>query len=148
MKQTTTWMLFGVAALVAQPAVTDQQRVFAAGVEVALRTNEAENVRNLPFQAGFAAAYGARHGFTREDALASVTIVPARILGVADRIGSIEVGKRASLFVATGDALEPSTQVTHLFIEGVRVPIDSRHIRLYEEYLDRTPALALPGESR
>lgn len=120
----------------------------AAGVEVALRTNEAENVRNLPFQAGFAAAYGARHGFTREDALASVTIVPARILGVADRIGSIEVGKRASLFVATGDALEPSTQVTHLFIEGVRVPIDSRHIRLYEEYLDRTPALALPGESR
>ena len=66
----------------------------------------------------------------------------------ADRIGSSEVGKRASLFVATGDALEPSTQVTHLFIEGVRVPIDSRHIRLYEEYLDRTPALALPGESR
>ena len=119
-----------------------------AGVTVALRTRETENVRNLPFQAGFAAAYGERHGFTREDALAAVTIVPARILGVDDRIGSIEVGKRASLFVADGDPFEPATQIAHLFIEGVRVPIDSRHIRLYEEYLDRRPALALPGEPR
>ncbi|MEM6326106.1 MAG: amidohydrolase family protein, partial [Bacteroidota bacterium] len=120
----------------------------AAGVQVALRTMEAENVRNLTFQAGFAAAYGRAHGFTREDALAAVTIVPARILGVDDRIGSIEVGKRASLFIADGDPFEPATEVHHLFIEGVKVPIDSRHIRLYEEYLDRTPALALPGDPR
>lgn len=120
----------------------------AAGVEVALRSNESENVRNLPFQAGFAAAWGRDHGFTRQDALEAVTIVPARIMGLDDRIGSIEVGKSASLFVATGDPFETATQVMHLFIEGVRVPIDSRHIRLYDEYLNRQPALALPGGSR
>ncbi|MEM1056060.1 MAG: amidohydrolase family protein [Bacteroidota bacterium] len=117
----------------------------AAGVTVALRTREAENVRNLPFQAGFAAAYGRPLGFTKEDALAAVTIVPARILGVEDQVGSIEVGKRASLFVADGDPFEPATQITHLFIEGIRVPIDSRHIRLYEEYLNRNPMLDLLG---
>ncbi|OZC02626.1 amidohydrolase [Rubricoccus marinus] len=120
----------------------------AAGVTVALRSDESENVRNLPFQAGFAAAYGMQHGYTAQDALESVTIIPARIMGLDSQIGSIEVGKRASLFVATGDPFEPATQITHLFIEGVRVPIDSRHIRLYDEYLDREPALSLPGEPR
>ncbi len=120
----------------------------AAGVTVALRSNESENVRNLPFQAGFAAAYGMQHGYTPQDALESVTIVPARIFGLDAEIGSIESGKRASLFVATGDPFEPATQITHLFIEGVRVPIDSRHIRLYDEYLNREPALALPGGTR
>lgn len=119
-----------------------------AGVEVALRTNESENVRNLPFQAGFAAAWGRDHGFDRQAALEAVTIVPARIMGLDDRIGSIEVGKSASLFVATGDPFEPASQIVHLFIEGVRVPMDSRHIRLYDEYLDREPALALPGDAR
>ena len=118
----------------------------AAGVMVALRTSESENVRNLPFQAGFAVAHGRKHGFTREDALAAITIVPARIFGVERKIGSIEVGKRASLFVATGDPFETSTEVRDVFIEGIRVPIDSRQIRLYDEYLDRRPALAMPGE--
>ena len=120
----------------------------AEGVTVALRTNESENVRNLPFQAGFAAAYGMDHGFTRQDALEAVTIVPARIMGLDGQIGSIEAGKSASLFLASGDPFEPATQVRHLFIEGVRVPIDSRHIRLYEEYLDRRPALTMPGGTR
>jgi imidazolonepropionase-like amidohydrolase len=119
-----------------------------AGVVVALRSNESENVRNLPFQAGFAVAYGMDHGFSRQDALEAVTIVPARIMGLDDRLGSIEAGKRATLFLADGDPFETATQVRHLFIEGVRVPIDSRHIRLYEEYLDRRPALTLPGGTR
>jgi len=106
-----------------------------AGVQVALRTGDAENVRNLPFHAGFAAAYG----MTRENALRAVTIEPARIFGVDDRLGSIEVGKQANLFVTDGDPFETKTTVHHLFIQGYRIPIESRHTKLYDEFLKRTP---------
>lgn len=108
-----------------------------AGVKVALRTNDTENVRNLPFNAGFAAAYG----MGKEEALKAITIVPAEIFGVADEIGSLEVGKVANLFVATGDPFEMKTDITHLFISGYNVPIDSRHIQLYQEFLERSPGL-------
>ena len=106
-----------------------------AGVKVALRTNESENARNLPFNAGFAAAYG----MGTEEALKAVTIVPAEIMGVADQVGSIEPGKRANLFVSDGDPFEPSTQLKHLFIDGWNVPLESRQTLLYDEFLQRTP---------
>lgn len=109
-----------------------------AGVTLALRSGETENVRNLPFHAGFAAAYG----LGRDDALRAVTIVPAQIFGVDDRLGSIEVGKQANLFVATGDPFEPQTQVRHLFIDGYKLPIESRHSKLYDEFLNRNPGAA------
>ncbi len=108
-----------------------------AGVTVALRTNETENARNLPFEAGFAAAYG----LGREEALRAVTIVPAQIFGVDDRLGSLEVGKQATLFVADGDPFETQTQVMHVFINGYRMPMSSRQIRLYQEFLEREPGL-------
>ena len=108
-----------------------------AGVKVALRTNDSENVRNLPFHAGFAAAYG----LGKEEALKAVTINPAEIFGVADQIGSLEVGKIANLIVTDGDPFETKTQIKHLFINGWQVPIDSRHIQLYEEFLERSPGL-------
>lgn len=108
-----------------------------AGVKVALRTNDSENVRNLPYNAGFAAAYG----MGKEEALRAVTIVPAEIFGVDDQLGSLEVGKSATLFIATGDPFETKTQFSYLFIEGWQVPIDSRHIRLYNEFLDRQPGV-------
>lgn len=117
-----------------------------AGVKVALRTNDAENVRNLPFNAGFAATYG----MGREEALKAVTIIPAEIFGVADQIGSIEAGKRANLFVATGDPFETSTAIKHLFIDGWNVPLESRQTLLYEEFLQREPGVTLkpvPGKS-
>lgn len=106
-----------------------------AGVKVALRTMDSENVRNLPYHAGFAAAYG----MGREEALKAVTINAAEILGVSDQIGSIEVGKKANIFVATGDPFETSTKITDLFIDGYKVPMTSRQIRLYDEFLNRTP---------
>ncbi len=109
-----------------------------AGVEVALRTGEAENVRNLPYHAGFAAAYG----MGKDEALRAVTIVPARIFGVGDEVGSLEVGKRANLFAATGDPFETKTDVVHLFIDGYQIPLESRHTKLYDEFLERTPGLA------
>jgi imidazolonepropionase-like amidohydrolase len=113
-----------------------------AGVEVALRTDDRmQNYRNVPFHAGFAVAYGRDLGFDRQAALEALTIAPARMFGLADRMGSIEVGKEATLFVADGDPLEPASEVTALFIEGYQVPIISRQTELYEEYLNRRPGL-------
>lgn len=109
----------------------------AAGVKVAIRTGEAENVRNLPYHAGFAAAYG----MGKEEALRAVTIVPAEIFGVDDQVGSLEAGKRANLFVATGDPFETKTDITHLFIDGYKIPLESRHTKLYDEFLHRNPGL-------
>jgi imidazolonepropionase-like amidohydrolase len=117
-----------------------------AGVKVALRTNEAENVRNLPFNAGFAATYG----MGRDEALKAVTIIPAEIFGVADKIGSIEAGKKANLFVSTGDPFEPATAIKHLFINGWNIPLESRQTLLYEEFLQRAPGVSaqpVPGKS-
>ena len=108
-----------------------------AGVTVAIRSQEVENVRNLPFNAGFAATYG----MGREAALEAVTIVPARIFGVDDRLGSIEIGKEATLFAADGDPFETQTQVVDLFIGGYRISIESRHISLYNEFVNRSPGL-------
>lgn len=108
-----------------------------AGVKVAIRSDGTENVRNLPFNAGFAAAYG----LGKEAALKAITIIPAEIFGLADQLGSLEKGKVANLFVTNGDAMEAKTQVKYLFINGYQIPIDSRHIRLYNEFLEREPGL-------
>ncbi len=108
-----------------------------AGVKVALRTADTENVRNLPFHAGFAAAYG----MGKEEALKAITINPAEIFGVSDQYGSITKGKNANLFVSTGDPFEMKTRITHLFIKGWNIPMESRHTILYDEFLKRSPGL-------
>ena len=118
-----------------------------AGIRVALRTDDRmQNYRNLPFHAGFAVAYGQEVGFDRQAALEAITINPARILGVDDRLGSIEVGKSATLFIADGDPFEPATQVTAVFIDGYQIPLVSRQTELFDEYLRRDPGLSLDGE--
>ncbi len=76
-----------------------------------------------------------------EEALKAVTIIPAEIFGVEDQLGSLESGKKANLFVTDGDPFETKTQVLHLFIEGYKVPIESRHTLLYDEFLDRNPGI-------
>lgn len=108
-----------------------------AGVKVAVRTNDMENTRNLPYHAGFAATYG----MGKEEALKAVTIIPAEIFGVADQLGSLEKGKIANLFVTDGDPFETRTQVKYVFIEGWNIPMVSRHTQLYEEYLERAPGV-------
>ena len=108
-----------------------------AGVDVALRTGSAENVRNLVFHAGFAAA----HGLGKTEALRAVTTTPAEIFGVDDRIGTIEVGKRANLVVTDGDPFQPATDIEHLFIDGYKLPLQNRHSKLYDEFLNRNPGL-------
>lgn len=108
-----------------------------AGVKVAIRTDEEENVRNLPFHAAFAAAYG----LGKEEALKAITINPAEIFGIADQYGSVEAGKRANLIISTGDPLETKSQIIHVFIDGYMIPMSNRHIRLYQEFLERSPGL-------
>ena len=114
---------------------TNPAKLHEAGVKVAIRTNDIENVRNLPFNAGFAAAYG----MGVEEALKAVTITPAEIFGVADKYGSITEGKVANLFVSTGDPFEMKSEIQYLFISGWNVPIESRHTLLYNEFLHRSP---------
>lgn len=111
-----------------------------AGVKVAIRSNEDGNgnYRNLPYHAGFAVAYG----MNKEDALKAITIVPAEILGVSDKLGSIEVGKSATLFVCNGDIFELKTQVSQVFIEGWKMPMQSRQTLLYDEFLKREPGVS------
>jgi imidazolonepropionase-like amidohydrolase len=104
-----------------------------AGVKFALTSPSSSDIRNLPYEAGFAQAYGLSH----EEALKAVTLAPAEILGVADQVGSIEVGKIADLVVTDGDLLEIRTQVKSLFIAGHSVSLETKHTRLYQKYLNR-----------
>jgi imidazolonepropionase-like amidohydrolase len=90
----------------------------------------ANQVRNLPYHA--AAAIG--FGLAADEALKAITLYPAQILGVAERVGSLEAGKDATLFVADGDPLETPTQVTAAWIGGRKVDLDDRHKALYRKY--------------
>jgi len=92
---------------------------------------EAMGTRNLPFMAGTAAAYG----LTKEQALKSVTINTAKILGIDQTTGSIESGKDANLFISTGDALDMRTNnVKHAFIKGNSVDLSNEQKALYDKY--------------
>jgi len=105
-----------------------------AGVRFAIGTGDGgAEVRDLPYHAGIAGAFG----LSKEDALKSVTLYPAQILGVADRLGSIETGKMANIVVTDGDILEPRTNIKYLFIGGRLLPLTSRHTELFESFKDR-----------
>lgn len=114
-------------------AFTNASLLSKAGVKIAFQTSDSAHVRDLPYHAGMAAAFG----LSKEEALKAVTIYPAEIFGVADRIGSIDQGKIANLIVTTGDPLEILTQVKYLFINGRQIPLTSRHTELYEKYKAR-----------
>ena len=86
---------------------------------------------NLPYNAGTAAAYG----LTKEEALAAVTLNAAKILGIADRTGSVEVGKDANIVVSDGDILDmKSNKIVYAFIQGRQVELTDKHKQLYERY--------------
>ena len=92
---------------------------------------EVMNTRNLPFLAGTARAYG----LTEEEAVAAISLNTAKILGLEDKIGSLEVGKDATLFVSKGDALDMrSNGVTFAMIKGNYIDLDNHQIQLYEKY--------------
>lgn len=101
-----------------------------AGVQFTFSTGGATNARHVPYHAALAVAYG----LPADVALRALTLTAAEIFGVADRLGSIEQGKVANLFVATGDPLDIRTHVEEVFIKGRRMPADDRHIRFFEKY--------------
>jgi imidazolonepropionase-like amidohydrolase len=105
----------------------------AAGVQLAFQSSDASNSRTLPYHAALATAYG----LNSDEALNALTINPARIFGVADRYGSLEVGKVANVFVTTGDPLDVRTHVKHVFIRGEAIPFNDRHTELYEKFRAR-----------
>ena len=108
------------------------------------------DVRNLPYHAATAAA----HGLPPEEAVKAITLYPAQILGVADRVGSLEPGKDATLIVTTGDVLETATRVEMAWVQGRPVDLTSKHTQLWEKYRkkyrrdgDAAPGDAPPGDA-
>jgi len=109
-------------------------KLAAAGVRFAITSGEdTPDTRDLPYVAGVAAAFG----LSRDDALKAVTLWPAQIFGIGDKLGSLEVGKIANLVVTTGDLLEARTETKYLFIDGRMVPLDTKHSQLWEMFKDR-----------
>ena len=114
-------------------AFTLPQRVREAGLKYAITLSHrfgGSDVRNLPYHAATAAA----HGLPADEALKAITLYPAQFLGVADRVGSLEAGKDATLIVTTGDILETATRVEQAFIRGRAVDLTSKHTQLWEKY--------------
>jgi imidazolonepropionase-like amidohydrolase len=103
------------------------------GVRFAIVTDDASNSRNLPFEAAMAFAFG----LPREAAIRAITLSPAEIYGVATALGSIEVGKTATLIVTNGDILDHRTSITNVIVDGQETSLDNKHLRLYERYKAR-----------
>jgi imidazolonepropionase-like amidohydrolase len=104
-----------------------------AGIQFSIASDGrfgASGVRNLPYNAATAAAYG----LTEDQAVRSITLSPAEIFGVADRIGSLTVGKDATLIVTDGNILETPTQIVKAYIQGRLVDLTSKHTQLNEKY--------------
>lgn len=115
-----------------------------AGVKVAFTVGgefAASLAKNLPYEAAQAAAFG----LPAEEAVKGVTLYPAQIAGVADRFGSIEVNKVATLIALDGDLLDLRANVKRMWIAGKEVSLESRHTRLYEKYKSRPKPGGVPA---
>ena len=93
----------------------------------------AANLRNLPHLAAQATA----HGLPQNESLRSITLNPAKLMGVDDRLGSIEIGKEATFIAVDGDLLDIRTNVKRMWIAGNETSLESRHTRLYDRYKNR-----------
>ncbi len=115
-----------------QPYKTPSQ-LQKAGVLFAINDEDGQHRgKNLPFNAGTAVAYG----LTKEQALTAITLSAAKILGIADRTGSIEAGKDANLVISTGDILDMrSNNITNAIIQGRMIDLNDKHKELYDKYM-------------
>ena len=115
-------------------AYTVPAQLYKAGIPFCISDGGAAftamNARNLPYHAAMAAAFG----LPKDEALKSVTLYPAQILGVGDKLGSIEPGKIADMMVTDGDPLEDATHVEQVYIAGRAVSMENRQTRLFTKY--------------
>lgn len=109
---------------------TNAAALAKAGVKFAITSAAGDDSRNLPFITALAVAYG----LSPEDAIRAITLSPAEIFGVSDRLGSIEVGKIANLVLAGGDILDVRTPIRNVIIAGQDIPLVSRHTILYDKF--------------
>ncbi|NQV30278.1 MAG: amidohydrolase family protein [Candidatus Marinimicrobia bacterium] len=120
-------------------------KLHKAGVSFCISTSgsafQSAHVRDLPNHAAMAAAFG----LPMDEALRSITLSAAEILGVDDRIGSLDVGKEASLFIANGDILEITTQVEQVYINGTTTDMNDKQKTLYRKYQDKYRQLGIIG---
>ena len=110
-----------------------------AGVKLIISSHETHNAYLSRQGAGIAVSYG----LPWDEALRSITLSTAEILGVDDRLGSIEVGKEATLFISDGDILDVRTQVELAFISGRKIDMSDRHKDLFEKYQEKYKQLNL-----
>lgn len=127
-------------------AFTLPERLRAAGISYCIAGvtdgssgSSSSNARNLPYHAGNAVAYG----LPADEGLKAITLYPAQILGVGDRLGSLEAGKDATLIVTDGDILEIPTHVTAAYIRGAETNLMDRHKRLWEKYKEKYRRLGI-----
>ena len=104
-----------------------------AGVEVIIAQNDSGGERNLRYGAGNAV----RNGMSWDEAMQAVTLVPARVFGIADDYGSLEPNKIANLVIWSGDPFEFASAVERMFIRGREVSLRTRETELMERYRDR-----------
>ena len=105
-------------------------QLYKRGVKIVFASYSAHNVRNLPDAAGYATAFGLPY----DEALKAITLNAAEVWGVADQLGSLDVGKTANVVMANGDPLDVKTDVKQVFIQGRAVPMTDRQVRLRDEY--------------
>jgi imidazolonepropionase-like amidohydrolase len=115
-------------------AYTLPARLAAAGVRFAIASaDRTAHERNLPYNAGLAIAFG----LSPDAALKSVTLWPAQILGVDRDLGSLEVGKAATLFVASGDPLDVTTTISGAYIDGREIDLSNKQTKLADKYREK-----------
>jgi imidazolonepropionase-like amidohydrolase len=100
------------------------------GVKVILASYNVSNSRNLPYSAGFAVAYGMPY----DEAMKAITLNPAEVFGLGDKLGSLDTGKIANVVIANGDPLDVRTIVKQVYINGVAIAMETRQTRLRDEY--------------
>ncbi|MCW5757537.1 MAG: amidohydrolase family protein [Phycisphaeraceae bacterium] len=125
-------------------AFTLPARLHAAGVRWCLAPgNIDENVRNLPYEAATAVAYGRQLGFDEAAAMAAITRDAARILGIGDHYGTLEVGKSATLLITDGTPLEMATTIEAAFLDGARVDLSNKQRVLRDRYREKYQRLGI-----
>jgi len=109
-------------------------KLYQAGVKFCIGystfAGEQHNVR-------YNAAMAVAHGLPVDEGIKSITIYAAEIMGIDDRVGSLEAGKDATLIVTDGNPLEITTIVSMEFIEGRVIDLDNKHKRLYRKYTEK-----------